>query len=141
MVLCIHNSDIMTGINSLYGSRNSPVDLYMQNKVIFLRNTSLCGTQPSSVVFACKTATFAEELQVSIGPMLRLWFCTFKTATLASELLISMGPSPHLWLLHAKQQLQDQNYKSLCVPTIICGFCMKNSGFRTRNTSLYCSQT
>ena len=45
----------MTRINSLYGSRNSPVDLYMQNKVIFLRNTSLCGTQPSSMV--CKTAT------------------------------------------------------------------------------------
>ena len=75
----------------------------MQNKVICLRNTSLCVTQPSSVVFACKTATFRAELQVSMGPRLRLWFCAFKTATLTSELLVSMGPSPHLWLLHAKQ--------------------------------------
>ena len=77
----------------------------MQNKVIFLRNISLCGTQPSSVVFACKTATFGAELQVSMGPWLRLWFCAFKTATFASESLVSMGPSPHLWLLHAKQRL------------------------------------
>ena len=33
-----------------------------------------------------------------------------------------MGPSPPLWLLHAKQRLLDQNYKSLWVPDLICGF-------------------
>ena len=73
------------------------VVLCMQNNVIRIRNTSLHGSKPSSVVFACKTATFGSELQVSMGPLLRLWFFAFKTATLAPELQISMGPSPHLW--------------------------------------------
>ena len=69
----------------------------MQNNVIRIRNTSLYGSKPSSVVFACKTATFGSELQVSMGPSLRLWFFAFKTATLVPELQVSMGPSPHLW--------------------------------------------
>ena len=77
----------------------------MQNNVISIRITSLYWSQPSSVVFACKTATFGLELQASMGPCHHLWFCAFKTATFESELLVSMGPSPHLWLLHAKQRL------------------------------------
>ena len=104
----------MTRINSLYGSQTSPVVLSMQNNVINIR---VYGSQPSSVDFACKTVTFGRELQVC------------------------MGPSPHLWFLHAKQRLLDQNYKSLWVPALICGFCMQNSDFRTRITSLYGSQT
>ena len=52
-----------------------------------------------------------------------------------------MGPSPPLWLLHAKQRLFDQNYKSLWVPALIYGFCMQNCDFWLRNTSLYGSQT
>ena len=76
-----------------------------------------------------------------------------------------MCPSPHQWLLHAKQRLFDQNYKSPLVPdltsrfvhakqrdltrmTSLYGFqpssvvlCMQNSDFRTRFTSLYGSQT
>ena len=66
------------------------------------RITSLCGSQPSSVVFACKTAVLEPELQVSMGPRPHLWFFVFKAATLSPELQISMGPSPHLWFLHAK---------------------------------------
>ena len=85
----------------------------MQNSVLWTRITSLYGSQPSSVDFACKTATFGPELQVS------------------------MGPSPHLRILHAKQRLLNQNYMSLWVPTLICGFCMQNSEVRTRITSLY----
>ena len=69
----------------------------MQNNVISIRITSLYGSQPSSVVFACKTATLGPELHVSKGPTHHLWFFTFKTATLASELQVSMGPSHHLW--------------------------------------------
>ena len=95
----------------------------------------------------------------------RLWFCACKTATLAFELLVSMGPRPHLCFLHAKQRLLDQNNKSLWVPDItrrfvhaiqrdynqnnlslwipalICGFCMQNSAFWTGITNLYGSQT
>ena len=107
----------MTRINSLYGSQTSPVVLSMQNNVINIRITSVYGSQPSSVDFACKTATFGPELQVSIDS------------------------SPHLRFLHAKQRLLDQNYKSLWVPALICGFCMQNSDFSIRITSLYGSQT
>ena len=73
MVLCIQNGDFSTRIAGLY------------------------ECQPLSVVFACKTASFGTELQVSTGPSHHLWFCPFKTAPLASEILVSMGPSPHLW--------------------------------------------
>ena len=52
-----------------------------------------------------------------------------------------MCPSPHLWFLHAKQRILDQNFKSLWVPAIICGFCMPNSEFWPRITSLYGSLT
>ena len=54
---------------------------------------------------------------------------------------VSMGPSPHLWFFQAKQRLLYQNCKSLCVPALICGFCIQNSAFSTRNTSLHGSQT
>ena len=68
----------------------------MQNNVISIRITSLYGSQPSSVVFACKTANLGSELQVSIGPSPHLSFCAYKTATLGPDLQVSMGPSPHL---------------------------------------------
>ena len=160
----------------------------MQNSDFWIRITSLYGSQPSSVVFACKTATLASESLVSMGPRPHLWFFEFKTAPLAAELQVSMGPSPHLWfyafttatlwpelivsmgprphlsfwackttwltseilvsmgpslhlwILHAKQRLLDRNYKSLWVPAITCGFCMQNSDFWIRITSLYGSQ-
>ena len=38
------------------GPQTSPVILCMQNSVPRIRITGLCGSQPSSVVFACKTA-------------------------------------------------------------------------------------
>ena len=92
----------------------------MQNSEISARKTSLYESQPSLLVFACKTATFGPELQVPMRSRPHLWFCAFKTANLASELLVSMGPSPHLWFLQAKQRLLDQNYKSLWVPDFAC---------------------
>ena len=73
MVFCIQNGDFSTRIAGLY------------------------GCQPSSAVFAYKTAYIGSELQVSMGPSHHQWFCAFKTATLAPELQVSMGPSPHLW--------------------------------------------
>ena len=66
------------------------------NSVISTRITSLYGSQPSSVVFACKTAALGPESQVSMGPRYDLWFCAWKTAWLAPEILVSMGPSPDL---------------------------------------------
>ena len=68
----------------------------MQNNVISIRITSLYGSQPSFVAFACKTATLGPDLQVSIGPRPHQWFFAFKRATLAPELQVSMCPRPHL---------------------------------------------
>ena len=68
----------------------------MKNNVISIRITSLYGSQPSFVVFACKTASSGTELQVSLSPVPQLWFFAFKTATLEPELQVSMRPSPHL---------------------------------------------
>ena len=113
----------------------------MQNSVLSIRITSLHESQPSCVFFACKTATFGPEKQISMGPRHHLSFCACNTAWLAPELLVSMGPNPYLWFLHAKQRLLEQNYKYLCVPAFICGFCMHNSALWTRISSLYGSQT
>ena len=69
----------------------------MQNNVISIRNTSLCESQPSFVIFACKTATLGTELHVPVGPRPHLRFFVFKTATLSPDLNVTMVPSPHLW--------------------------------------------
>ena len=119
----------------------------MQNSVISTWISSIYGSQPSSVFFACKTAWLAPELlvsmgsslhlcfflrskqrpydqnmHVSMGPRPHLWFSSYKTAYLSSEYLVSMGPSPHLWFLHAKQRVLDQNYKSLLIPDLTSRF-------------------
>ena len=95
---CIPNSEFWPRITSLYGSQTSPAHLCNQNGLICTRISSLYWFQPTSVVFACKTA----------------W--------LASESLVSMGPSPHVWFLDAKQRLLERNNKSLWVPDITCRF-------------------
>ena len=80
------------------------------------------GTQPSSVVFACKTATSAPELQVSMGTTPHLSFCACKTAALGPELQVSVVPRPYLWFFQAKQRLLEQNNKSIWVPDMTCRF-------------------
>ena len=52
-----------------------------------------------------------------------VWFCACKSATLAYELLVSIGPSTHLWFLHAKQRLLDQHtglYGYQTSPVVLC---------------------
>ena len=117
-----------------------------ENSVISTWITCLYGSQPSAVVFACKTATLAPEwqvdmgprpylsfcackrarivpeLQVSVGPRPHLSFCALKTVCLASELLVSLGLSPQLWFLDAQQWHLDENNNSLPVPDITCRF-------------------
>ena len=111
-------SDFWTRITSLCGSPTSPVIFCMQNSVPSIRNTSLHVSQPSCVVFGCKTATYGPEKQVSMGPRHDLSLCECKSASLASDLLVSMCPNPHL-----------------------CFFLMQYSAFWTRISSLYGSQT
>ena len=122
MVLCIHNSAIMTRINSPFGSQTSPVVLCMQNSVISTRNTCLQGSLSSPVVLCMQNNVISIRIYSLYGSQTSSAVFAFKTATLPPELLVSMGPSPHLWLLHAKQRLLDQNYKSLWVPDHTCRF-------------------
>ena len=114
----MQNSDFWTRITSLCGSPNSPVIFCMQNSVPSIRNTSLHVSQPSCVVFGCKTAPYGPEKQVSMGPRYDLSLCECKSAPLASDLLVSMCPNPHL-----------------------CFFFMQYSSFWTRTSSPYGSQT
>ena len=79
----------------------------MQSSVISSRITSLYGSQTSSVVFACKTATFGPAY-TSMGTRPDLSFCACKTAWLAPELLDSMGSSPHLWFCAFKPATFEQ---------------------------------
>ena len=65
----------------------------MQYSVISTRITCLYGSQPLSVVFACKTAPFWAEYQISMGPRHDLSFCACETAWLASSLYGSQPAS------------------------------------------------
>ena len=70
----------------------------MQNSVISTWNTSLYGFQPSSVVFANKTATFSLEYKSLWVPDLT---CRF---------------------VYAKQRDLHKNKKAIWVPALTCGF-------------------
>ena len=48
-----------------------------------------------------------------------------------------MGSSTNVWVLHAKEHILDQNFKSLWVPDLICGFEMHNCVINTRLKRLY----
>ena len=76
----------------------------MQNNVISIKITSPYGSQPSFVVFACKTAALGPEALVTLCPRPRLSFFAFKTSTLAPELQVSMFPSFHLWFCALTQR-------------------------------------
>ena len=112
---------LWTRITNLYGSQRSPVVLCMQYNVISNRITCLYRSQPLSVVFAGKTATFGPEqtslygsqtspavlcMQYSVistritslyGSQLSSVVFASKTAPFLPELQVCMGPRPHLW--------------------------------------------
>ena len=102
---CIHNSDIMTRINSLYVTQTSPVVLCLQKSVISARSKSLHGSQTLPVVLCMQHSVISTRVRVSMGPRPHQSFCACKTTWLASELLVSTWPSHHLCFLHAKPQL------------------------------------
>ena len=119
---CLQNSDFWIRITSLCGSQTSPVIFCMQNSVPSIRNTSLHGSQPSRVVFGSKTATYGPEKQVSMGPRHDLSLCECKTALLASDILVSVSQPLSVFFFNAIQRILEQNFKSLWVPDLICGF-------------------
>ena len=91
--------------------------LCLKNSVISPWNTSLYGSKPSSEVFTCKKGLLDPNNNSLWVPDLT---CPF---------------------VQAKHRHLRQNIKSIWVPALSCGFCMQNSDFRTRLTSLYGSQT
>ena len=137
----------------------------MQNSVISIRITSLYGSHPSSVVFTFKTAHYGPELLVSMGPRPYLSFCPCKTATLGPDLQVCRGPRPHLrfWALITECFAQEQKgyigsrtHLWFCAcktatlglqlqvsvsPRPTCWFCMQNSDFCIRITSVHWYQT
>ena len=114
VVSCMQINDFNTRMASLYGFELSSLVLFMQNSDF---KTNVYWSKPSSVVFACKTATF--------GPAYKsLWV-----------------PDITCRFVHAKQRDEQLNYLSLCVLALICGFCMQKIAFWTRITGLHGSQT
>ena len=115
--------------------------------VLSTRITSLYGSQPSPVVFACKTETLCPELQVSMGHRPHLSLCACKTAWLSPEFLVSMGPSPHLLSCVFKTATLGPDLQVCMCPRPhlwICAhitvLCMQNSVLTTRIASLNLSQ-
>ena len=137
----MQNSDFSIRITSLYGSQTSPVDLRMQNSVLRSRMRLAYWSQPSSEVLCIQNSDFSIRITSLCGSQSSFVAFACKTATLGPELQVSMGPRPNLCFLHSKQRLYHQNCLSLWVPAFICGFCMQNSDFWIRITSLYGSQT
>ena len=105
VVLCIQNNENSIRIASLHGSQPSSVVCACKTATLWPELQVSVGPRPLLRFFAFKTASLAPELQVSMGPRLHLSFCACKATWLASEKLVSMGPCPHLRFLHAKQQL------------------------------------
>ena len=128
VVLCIHNSDIMTELivsmgprphlsfcafktawlasnTSLYGSLTSPVDLWIKNFVLRSRMTLVYWTQPSSVVLCIQNSDFSIRMTSLYGSLPSSVVFSCKTAAFWSELQVSNGPRPHLGFLHSKQHL------------------------------------
>ena len=98
----MQNSNFWSGVTSLYGSQTKPVVLCMQNTVNNTRNSRLYGFQPSSEVFACKTATLGPDLQVCICPSPNVCYWALVTAFLEQEYQVYVGSSHHLWFRACK---------------------------------------
>ena len=131
----MQNSVISTRINSLHGSQTTPVALCMQNSVISTRNTSLHGSQTSPVILSKQNNVRITSLYGS-HPSSVVFAC--KTVTLGPELQVSMGPSPHLlfFCIHNSVIMTSINslYWSQTSPVVVC---MQNNEISTRITSLH----
>ena len=87
---------VLYRITNFYGSQTSPVILCKLNSMISIGITSLHGSQPLSIVFACKTATLGPDLQVCMGPWSHLRHWALITACLTQEQKGYMGTRSHL---------------------------------------------
>ena len=77
----------------------------MQNSVISTWNASLYGSQPSSVVFACKTATFSLEYKSLCVPDLTCRFVYAKQRDLHKNKRTILVQALTYGFVHEKQRL------------------------------------
>ena len=112
----------------------------MENSNFSTWITSLYVSQPSSVVFACKTAHFGAEFQVSMGPSPHLRFLHTKQLVLAQNYKSLWDPDLTCPFVQSKRPDLHQNIKSILVPAHFSGFCLQNSVISIRITSLHGSQ-
>ena len=99
----------MIRITSLYWSHTSPMVFCIQHRDFSPKTASHYGSQPSSVVFACKKK--------------RLYGHNYKSVWV---------PDLTYGFLHSKQRLYHQNCKSLWDPALICCIYIHNSDIMTR---------
>ena len=138
VVFCVENSYFSTRITNLYGFLTSSVNLCIQNSVLITRITNLYGSLTSSVVYVCKIVTLRPELKVSMGLRPHLKFCESKSVCLAPEITSLYLSQPSLVAsCMQNSDFKDQNYNSVWVTDLICGFCIQYSVLSSRITSLY----
>ena len=133
----MQNSNVWTGITSLYGFQNSSVVFSTHNSVVCTRTRSLYLFQPSPVVLCTKNSDFRTRTTSPYGSETSPVVLCMQNSVLAPESLVFMGPSPLLWFLQAKQRLLDHNYKSLWIPDLTCRFLHANSMISTGISCLY----
>ena len=114
VVLCTHNSRIITRINSLYGSQTSPVVLCMQCSVISTRITSIHGSQ-THVSFRTRITSLYWSQS---SPMV---FC-IKSSDFSTRIAYLYGSQSSSVVFACKTRLLELNYKSLWVPDLTYGF-------------------
>ena len=112
----------------------------MQNSVISTWFTSLYGSEPSSVVFAWKTATVGPVYESLWVPDLTGRFVHSKQRDLYQNIKFTWVPALICCFVHAKQRLLDQCTSLYVSQTWTVVLCMYNSGLNIRFTILYGSQ-
>ena len=120
----MQNSDLWTGITSLYGSQTWPSVLCMYDSVISTRITRLYGFQPSSVVLSIQNSNLMTAIACVYGYQTSpvVFYMENSVASIRITSACGSKTPPHLWFQHAKQRILDQNNKSLRVPDMTFRF-------------------
>ena len=137
----MQNSDSWTWITGLYVFHTWPVILCMYKSVLSIRITSLYGSQPSSVVFACKQRLLDQIYKFLWVPDFTCRFVHSNSAWLATRITSLYGFQPSFVVL--RSQNSNLKAKIACVywsQTALLIFCMQNSVPSIRITCLYAFQ-
>ena len=88
----------------------SPHLSFLDDKLWILDQNNKSLWAPALICgFCMQNSDFWTRVQVSMGTRPHLSFCAYKTARFAPEWQVYMGPSHYLWVFHAKQSLLLKN--------------------------------